>query len=105
MTQNTTTSKENSTMNMIINIGAFAILGILWLGFAAALIFNRALLDSAWHALRGLPFIVQAVVWLLVLPVAAGLWIWETSWPLWLRLILVIGLGWVTIYTFFPKKA
>ena len=92
-------------MNMIINIGAFAILTILWLGFAAALIFNQALLDSAWQMLRGLPFIVQAVVWLLVLPVAAGLWIWETSWPLRLRLILVIGLGWVTVYTFFPRKA
>ena len=92
-------------MNMIINFGAFAILGILWLGFAAALIFNQAMLDTAWQMLRGLPFIVQAVVWLLLLPVAAGLWIWETSWPLWLRLVLVIGLGWVTIYTFFPRKA
>jgi hypothetical protein len=105
MTQTITTSKEKTKMNMIINFGAFAILGILWLGFAAALIFNQALLDTAWQTLRGLPFIVQAVVWLLVLPVAAGLWIWETSWPLWLRLVLVIGLGWVTIYTFFPKKA
>ena len=92
-------------MNMIINIGAFAILTVLWLGFAAALIFNQALLDTAWQMLRGLPFSVQAVVWLLVLPVAAGLWIWETSWPLWLRLVLVIGLGWVTVYTFFPRKA
>ena len=92
-------------MNMIINIGAFAILAILWLGFGVALVFNHALLDTAWQTLRGLPFIVQAVVWLLVLPVAAGLWIWETSWPLWLRLILVICLGWVTIYTFFPKRA
>jgi ABC-type amino acid transport system permease subunit len=105
MAQNIATSKENFKMNMIINIGAFAILTILWLGFAAALIFNQALLDSTWQMLRGLPFIVQAVVWLLVLPVAAGLWIWETSWPLWLRLILVIGLGWVTVYTFFPRKA
>jgi hypothetical protein len=105
MIQNITASKENSNMNMIINIGAFAILGILWLGFAAALIFNQALLDTAWQTLRGLPFIVQAVVWLLILLVAAGLWIWETSWPLWLRLILVVGLGFVTIYTFFPKKA
>ena len=92
-------------MNMIINIGAFAILTLLWVGFAAALIFNQTLLDTAWQMLRGLPFIVQAVVWLLILPVAAGLWIWETSWPLWLRLVLVIGLGWVTIYTFFPRKA
>jgi hypothetical protein len=92
-------------MNMIINIGAFAVLTILWLGFAAALIFNQAFLDAAWQMLRGLPFIVQAVIWSLILPVAAGLWIWETSWPLWLRLVLVIGLGWVTIYTFVPRKA
>jgi hypothetical protein len=98
-------AKENSKMNMIINISAFAVLTILWLGFAAALVFNQALLDTAWQMLRGLPFIVQAVIWLLILPVAAGLWIWETSWPLWLRLVLVIGLGWVTIYTFFPRKA
>jgi hypothetical protein len=105
MTQNIATSKEKSNMNTLINIGAFAILGILWLGFAAALIFNPALLDTAWQMLRGLPLIVQGVIWLLILPVAAGLWIWETSWPLWLRLVLVIGLGWVTIYTFFPRRA
>lgn len=92
-------------MNMLINIGAFAILSILWLGFAAALVFNQALLDTAWQMLRSLPLIVQGVIWLLILPVATGLWIWETAWPLWLRLVLVIGLGWVTIYTFFPKRA
>lgn len=92
-------------MNMIINIIAFAILTILWIGFGAALIFNQALLDSTWQFFRGMPVVIQAVVGLLVLPVAAGLWIWESSWPLWLRLILVIGLGWATIYTFFPKQA
>ena len=92
-------------MNMLINIGAFAILTLLWLGFAAALIFNQAILDTVWQSLRALPFVVQAVIWLLVLPVAVGLWIWESSWPLWIRLILVIGLGWVTVYTFLPRKA
>ena len=92
-------------MNMIINISAFAILSILWLGFGVALIFNQALLDSVWQFFRGMPFVFQAVIGLLVLPLVAGLWIWETSWPLWLRLILVIGLGWATIYTFFPKQA
>jgi hypothetical protein len=92
-------------MNMIINISAFAILTLLWIGFAAALIFNQAILDSVCLSFRGLPFIVQALVGLLVLPVALGLWIWETSLPLWLRLLLVIGLGWVTIYTFFPRRA
>jgi hypothetical protein len=92
-------------MNMIISIAAFAVLTILWLGFAAALVFNQSLLDNVWVAFRGLPWVVQGVIWLLVLPVTAGLWIWESSWPLWLRLVLVIGLGWVTIYTFLPRKA
>ena len=92
-------------MNMVINISAFAILGILWLGFGAALLFNQAILDSTWQFFRGMPLLFQAVIGLLVLPLVAGLWIWESSWPLWLRLVLVIGLGWATIYTFFPKQA
>jgi hypothetical protein len=41
-------------MNMIINIGAFAMLTILWLGFAATLIFNQTILDTVWQTLRGL---------------------------------------------------
>jgi hypothetical protein len=91
-------------MNMVINIVAFAILTILWIGFGAALIFNRAILDTVWQSFRALPLIVQIIVGLVVLPVTLGLWIWETSWPLWLRLILVIGLGVATIYTFSPWK-
>jgi ABC-type amino acid transport system permease subunit len=92
-------------MNMIINISAFAILTLLWLGFGAALLFNQAMLDTVWQLFRGLPLAIQIVLGLLVLPIFLGLWIWESSLPLWLRLILVIGLGVATIYTFFPKKA
>ena len=92
-------------MNMVINIGAFVILSALWLGFAAALIFNQPILDTVWQSFRGLPWIAQGAVWLLVLPVTAGLWIWETNWPVWLRLLLVFGLGFATIYTFFPRQA
>ena len=93
------------TPNLIINIVSFAILTILWRGFAAALVFNPAILDNVWHSFRGLPFIVQVLVGLLVLPVALGLWIWESSWPLWLRLLLVLGLAIATIYTFFPRQS
>jgi hypothetical protein len=92
-------------MNTLISISAFAIFSVLWLGFAAAIVFNPSVLDTVWQSFRALPWALQGVIWLLVLPVTAGLWIWETSWPLWLRLILVIGLGWVTIYTFYPRKA
>jgi len=92
-------------MNTIISISAFAVLSILWLGFGAALVFNQALLDTVWQFFRAMPFAIQLVVGFLVLPIMLGLWIWESSWPLWIRLILVIGLGFATIYTFFPKQA
>lgn len=93
------------SMNTIISFGSFGILSLLWLGFGAALLFNQALLDTVWQLFRGLPLILQGLFGLLLLPVVLGLWIWETSWPLWIRLILVIGLGWATLYTFFPKQS
>ena len=40
--------------------------------------------------------------WLL-LPVVAGLWVWETSWPFLVRLVLVGGLAFWNIVMFLPK--
>jgi hypothetical protein len=56
-----------------------------------------------WEWIRGLPLIVQGVVWLLFLPVVAGLWVWETTWPLVMRLVVVGGVGFVNLYVFLPK--
>lgn len=91
--------------NRLINITAFAVLTLLWLAFAAALVFNRDLLTASWDTLRAWPLVVQLLVWLLTLPVTLGLWIWQTSWPLVLRLLLVAGLAWATLYVFYPRKA
>ena len=90
--------------NRIINIFAFAVLTLLWLAFVAALLFNQNLLETAWQSFRSWPLLIQVIVGLLVLPVIVGLWIWETSWSLLVRLGLVLGLAWVTVYTFFPRK-
>ncbi len=91
--------------NFIINIFAFSALTLMWLGFGASILFNPAFLDTVWQAFRGLPLLAQGAITLFTLPVTLGLWVWETSWPLLIRLILVIGLGYVTIYTFFPRHA
>lgn len=73
----------------------FGIFALLWVAFGMALIWSQGSLDAAWQTIRSLPLIVQAVVWLLFLPVGVGLWIWETTWPMFLRLLLVIGIaGW-----------
>lgn len=89
--------------DLLISIIAFTILTLLWVGFGAALLFNREVLGKAWHIFRSWSIVIQGLIVLLTLPVVLGLWIWQTSWPVWLRLSLVAGLAWMTEYTFFPR--
>jgi hypothetical protein len=81
----------------------FAIFAVIWIAFAAGLIFSQGSVDQAWQAIRELPLIVQIVVWILFLPVMIGLWIWETSWPLVVRLVLVVGVAGWNLLMFLPK--
>jgi hypothetical protein len=90
--------------DLLISIFAFAVLTALWLGFGAALLLNPELLDKAWRLFRSWNILLQLLVALLVLPVILGLWIWQTRWPIWLRVLLVAGLAWMTVYTFFPRS-
>jgi hypothetical protein len=81
----------------------FAIFAVIWIAFAAGLIFSQGSVDQAWQAIRELPLIVQIVVWILFLPVMIGLWIWETSWPLVVRLVLVVGVAGWNLLMFLPR--
>jgi hypothetical protein len=65
---------------------------VLWVGFAIALWGDRAFVDTAWQWLRGLPAPVQVVVWVVILPIAVGLWIRESSWPPAAALLLAGGM-------------
>jgi len=73
----------------------FLLFAVLWGAFAVGLVASQGSIDAAWQAIRELPLIVQGIVWILFLPVVAGLWIWESSWPIVVRLVSVVGLaGW-----------
>jgi hypothetical protein len=89
--------------DLLLSIVAFTVLTLLWLGFGAALLFDRELLAKTWRLFRSWNILIQLFVALLVLPVVLGLWIWQTRWPAWMRLLLVAGLAWMTEYTFFPR--
>jgi ribose/xylose/arabinose/galactoside ABC-type transport system permease subunit len=82
----------------------FVVFAALWVAFGAGLVLNQGGVDQAWEWIRSLPLIAQAVVWLLFLPVAAGLWIWESSWPLVVRLVLVAGLAGWNLLVFIPRS-
>ena len=81
----------------------FAIFAVIWIAFAAGLIVSQGSVDQAWQTIRELPFLVQVVVWILFLPVMIGLWIWETSWPLVVRVVLVVGVAGWNLLVLLPK--
>lgn len=99
-----TPARKLGRLDPLIGIGTFIVFAVLWAGFAAALIWSQGSLDQAWEWIRGLPLILQGLVALLLLPVVAGLWVWETTWPLVVRLVLVAGLGLVNLSLFFPRS-
>lgn len=73
----------------------FAIFAVLWIAVGAGLVWSQGSVHEAWETIRGLPLIVQIVAWVLFLPVMAGLWVWETTWPIVVRIVLLVGLaGW-----------
>jgi hypothetical protein len=81
----------------------FAIFAVIWVAFAVGLIWSQGSIDQAWQTIRALPLLVQLVVWVLFLPVMIGLWVWETTWPLILRLVLVVGVAGWNLMIFVPK--
>ena len=81
----------------------FVIFAVVWAAFGAGLIWSQGSVDAAWQAIRDLPLILQLVIWLLFLPVMVSLWIWETTWPLVVRLVLIIGIGGWNLLIFLPR--
>jgi hypothetical protein len=95
--------RRTSTVETIIGVAAFGLFLVLWIGFGVALVASQGSLDATWQWIQSQHIVVQGVLWLLFLPVMAGLWVWETTWPLILRLALVAGLACINLYLFFPR--
>jgi hypothetical protein len=95
----------NSVAWMVEHGVLFVIFALIWVAFAAGLIWSQGSVDQAWQSIRDLPLVVKIVVWVLFLPVMIGLWVWETSWPLIVRLALVIGIAGWNLLMFLPRAA
>ncbi len=83
----------------------FVAFAALWVAFGGALVVSQGSIDGAWHWIGSLPIVVQGVAWLLFLPVLAGMWVWETTWPLVVRLVLVGGLAGWNLLVMLPRAA
>ncbi len=80
------------------------IFAVMWAAFAVALVWSQGSLDAAWQSIRGWPLVLQGLAWLLFLPVMVGMWIWETTWPLVWRLVLIVGIAGWNLLVMIPGK-
>lgn len=82
----------------VLSTYAIVIFAILWIGFALALVVNPQWLDALWNGVRALPTLAEILIWVIFLPIMVGLWIWQSSWPLLVRLLAFAGLaGWTAL--------
>jgi ABC-type amino acid transport system permease subunit len=83
----------------------FAIFAVIWVAIGVGIVWSQGSVDGAWASIRDLPLIVQLVAWLLFLPVMAGLWVWETTWPLVVRLVVLVGIAGWNLLVLLPRAA
>jgi hypothetical protein len=76
----------------------------LWIAFFVLMAADPDVLHRLWAWLRGLPLAAEIVMWIVTLPWAVGLAVWETSLVDWLRVLLVvlIALAWSAVFA--PKR-
>jgi hypothetical protein len=79
-------------MQVAISLYALLVMAVLWIGFALAQSGNRELPTQAWEWLRSLPVVPQVVVWILILPLAVGLWASESDLGQVPRILVGLGL-------------
>lgn len=81
------------------------VFGGLWLALTVTILREPARVDAGWRRVRALPAVVQALAWLLFLPVLAGAWVWRTGWPRRARVTVVGALACWNLVMFLPRPA
>ena len=89
----------------LVNAAVFIIAVLLWAAFGVVLLLRQGNLVELWAAFRGQPWILQGLEFLLFLPWAAALWLWNTTWELWIKVLLVPGLAWASLYLLNPWRS
>lgn len=87
----------------VFSVLVWLLFTVLWLAALVAIAISPATLDQVWRSVRRRPLVVQALIWLLFLPIMLGLWIWERAWPSSIRLVLLLAIAAWNVFLFFPR--
>lgn len=83
----------------------FGVVAILWVAFGAALATSTGSLDDLWGWVRGQSVMVQGGMWLLLFPWMAALLVWESTWVVSLKLVVIGGIVVASLFTFLPRAS
>lgn len=75
-----------------------------WLIFVYVALYTPGGLDSVWQSVRELPVVVQIVLWLVLLPYMAALWVWQADWSVPVRVGVIGGIALGTVLFSIPRK-
>ncbi len=79
-------------LEVALTLYGLAVFAVLWVGFAVGLWTDGRILVDAWTWLSGLEPVAAVVAWVLLLPIAIGLWAWNASLSTLVAGVVVIGL-------------
>ena len=88
-------------------VGGYIWFGLMlggWVLFFSLLAFSDARLAGLYADLRGLPLLVEALVWFLTFPFTLALTLWESTLGASTRLALVVAVAITWSAMFFPRK-
>jgi len=100
------TAPQHAPLKRVSNgsIVVFGAVVALWATFFALAVASPGTLHDAWAWLRGLPLVLELVVWLLAFPWAISLAVWESSWADWLQTTLIGAFTLFWTLAFFPRE-
>lgn len=87
-----------------MEVVGFLVVVALWIAFATALLFSQSSIHDIWTWFKSQFVIVQVPVGVLFLPWVVAMWIWESTWPIAARGLVVGGVAWANVYAFSPWK-
>ena len=80
----------------------FVVVVGIWAAFGYFMIASPATLGGLWEWVRAQHIMVQGLTWLAGLPWMIALAVWQSSWVVWVRAVLVLGMAWATLNMFIP---
>jgi hypothetical protein len=86
----------------MIKVAVWVVFVGLWGVFYISPLLSSDFLDEVWNQIGTLALPFQVIIWLLFFPLMVGLWIWQATWPVVVRVALITGISWITIGALFP---